>query len=345
MIADEQERRIRSSPLLVKDPEVNAYVKRVLCDTVGNDRCGAVRIYVLEIPAFNATMRPNGAMTVWTGLLLRTRNEAELAAVLGHEFAHFELRHGVEGFQNRRGATDSMAWVQVLGAISGTDVSASLNSIVGSIFKYDREQEKEADLLGQKYLEVSKYPSEAAATLWSHIMAEADATDEGKKIKPTKKYSAGFFDTHPASAERAAYLAAQAARTPDPGDANALGHRSALAPIMPSLLRARVKRYDFNGTDYLLTELSKVEGWTGPLLFARAELYRERGNPRDFVTAVKFYDEAIALGFAKPEVFRGLGMALLKSGDTEQGKQRLSQYLQLSPDAGDAKMIQMLVAE
>lgn len=345
MIADEQERRIRSSPLLVKDSNVNAYVKRVLCDTVGHDRCGAVRIYVLEIPAFNATMRPNGAMTVWTGLLLRTRNEAELAAVLGHEFAHFELRHGVEGFQNRRGATDSMAWIQVLGAMSGTDVSSSLNSIVGSMFKYDRDQEKEADLLGQRYLELSKYPSEAAAALWTHIMAEADATAAGKKIKSNKRYSAGFFDTHPADAERAAYLAAQARRFPDPGDIHAMGHRSALAPIMPSLLKAQIKRYDFSGTDYLLTELSKIEGWTGPLTFARAELYRERGNPRDFVTAVQLYDEAISSGFRNPEVYRGLGMSLLKSGEIERGKQELSEYLKLNPDAGDAKMIKILVAE
>ena len=86
---DEAEQQMRASKFLIEDPELNAYVKGVLCRAVGTEKCGAARIYLMRTPQFNAAMAPNGMMLVWSGLLLRARNEAELAAVLGHEFVHF----------------------------------------------------------------------------------------------------------------------------------------------------------------------------------------------------------------------------------------------------------------
>ena len=48
------------------------------------------------MPQFNAMMAPNGMMLVWSGLLLRVENEAQLAAILGHELGHYLERHSVE---------------------------------------------------------------------------------------------------------------------------------------------------------------------------------------------------------------------------------------------------------
>ena len=194
MDADESEKKLRNSPLVIRDEALNKYVRDVLCRTVGNVRCNGVRVYVLEVPAFNASMRPNGAMTVWSGLLLRVRNEAELGAVLGHEFAHFELRHSLSGFKQRRTASDFLAWAAVLGGMTNTDTSLLQLSLLGSMFQFNREQEEGADLLGMKYLGASNYPAIAAADVWSHVMAEQDATAVGRKRKPRQKYSAG---THP----------------------------------------------------------------------------------------------------------------------------------------------------
>jgi len=119
MEADEDERRLRESPSVIRDLALNAYVRGVLCRTVGDDRCRSVRIYIERVPAFNASMAPNGTMIVWSGLLLRVRNEAELGAILGHEFGHFELRHSVLGFRNQRSGTDLMAWASILIRNSG----------------------------------------------------------------------------------------------------------------------------------------------------------------------------------------------------------------------------------
>src|SRR3546814_16031225 len=67
---------------------------------------------------FNATMSPNGTMRVYSGLLLRVRSEAELAAVLGHEFGHFEKRPSLMQFKAASGGSDLLAWSALLASMS-----------------------------------------------------------------------------------------------------------------------------------------------------------------------------------------------------------------------------------
>jgi predicted Zn-dependent protease len=344
MEADEMERKLRDSPLVIRDEALNSYVRGVLCRTVGVDRCKGVRVYLVEAPAFNASMSPNGAMTVWSGLLLRARNEAELASVLGHEFGHFELRHSLAGFKQRRTASDIGAWVAVLGGIAGTDTRYLQLSLLGSMFRFNREQERAADLLGLKYLAQSTYPATAAAGVWRNIMAEADASKIGRKRKPKQRYSEGFFDTHPTDLKRAIYLAEAAAPFGAGGNPGGEPYRLALAKHLPHFLSAQIKLNDFGGTEYLLAQLAEQSGWTGDLLFAKGELYRLRGNPRDLVSAAQFYGEAIAQGNSLPDARRNLGLALLRSGQVTEGKTALQQYLQLAPDASDSKTISALIS-
>lgn len=46
---DEDERSLRDSPAVLKDEALNASLRRVLCDTVGQDRCAGVCIYVVRV--------------------------------------------------------------------------------------------------------------------------------------------------------------------------------------------------------------------------------------------------------------------------------------------------------
>lgn len=344
MEADERERMLRDTPLRIRDGNLEHYVREVLCRQVGSERCKSVRVYVLEIPAFNATMSANGCMEVWSGLLLRARNEAELAAVLGHEFSHFELRHSLKGFKAQRGAGDAMAWMSVLGAVAGTNLVLAQQSLLGSIYRFNRAQETEADLLGIQYMAASGYPAKAASEIWRNLMAEQDATAIGRGQKLKRQYSAGFFDTHPTEAKRAAYLAEAAAKTPGGNNARSKEYREALAPYLPRMLAAQIKMNDFGGSDFVLTSLAEQGGWTGELLFARAELYRLRGNPRDLQMASIWYRDAKAAGYAAPDLDRNLGLTLLRSGQVADGQKALNAYLSARPDASDAKMIQSLLA-
>src|SRR5215211_8513658 len=66
---DEEERILRDSAYVVRDPALTQFVQRALCRAVGEDRCQAVRVYVVQNEIFNANMAPNGLMRVHTGLL------------------------------------------------------------------------------------------------------------------------------------------------------------------------------------------------------------------------------------------------------------------------------------
>jgi len=343
MMADEQEKLMALSELRIDDEELNAYVERVLCDTVGKDRCTGVRVHILNIPAFNATMSPNGAMTVWSGLLLRVRSEAQLAAVLGHEFAHFEMRHSLKGFEQRRSASDAWSWLAVLGGIAQVNTGDAQVSLVGSIFQFNRGQETEADLLGLKYLAQSPYPSRAASEVWQQLMEEADATDFGRKLKRRESYRAGFFDTHPTSLSRADYLLDQALAYNDSGDPRDDEHYAAIKKHLPKFLSDQVKLNDFNGTEYILSGIAGTTGWTGELLHARAELFAARGNPRDLITSTTLYLQAMEAGYRPPETLRGLGLSLVKSGKRSEGAKYLEDYLAAAPEAPDAAIIKMYV--
>ncbi|KXU32963.1 peptidase M48 [Sphingobium sp. 22B] len=339
MLADEDERELRDSKFLIDDPALQAYVAGVLCRAVGQDRCRGVRIYLVRVASFNANMAPNGTMQVWSGLLLRVRSEAELAAVLGHEFAHFELRHSLSGFRRQRSATDIAAWAAFLGQYGATVQQAA----VGSFFQFNRDQEKQADLLSLKYAIQSPYSAQAAAHVWQRLMDEADATALGRKQRSQRYDRVAFFSTHPTNLDRATYLAALSADVAAKPE-GAESYSAALAKWLPDFLSDQMKLNDFGGTEYLLSSLAG-EHWTAPLLFARAELYRQRGNPRDLAAAADFYRSALAADPGLAEGWRGLGLCLMRNRQRTEGADALKNYIRLRPQAADIPMLQTMTGE
>lgn len=346
---DESERRLAASPLVIRDEGLNAYLKDVLCRTVGEDRCGAARIYVMREPTFNATMSPNGTMRVFSGLLLRMRNEAELAAVLGHEFGHFESRHSLAQFKAARSGTDLLAWGALLASMASSyDVRRSYQSleisVYGNLYRYGRNQEREADLLGLGYLNASPMRPQAASEVWQNLMGELDASATSRGLKKPKYNAVAFTASHPPHGERAAYLSELAAPDGASRDDGTDRYRTALAAWLPIFLDDQVKLNDFGATEYIIENLAR-DGWTAELWQARGELYRTRGNQRDLVNAATFYQNAIELNGSLPEAHRGLGLSLFKTGERTRGQAALATYLELKPEADDAKMIQLMLPQ
>lgn len=341
MEADEDERRLRDSNFVVNDPALQTYVRRILCDAVGSERCAGVRLYIVRMPEFNASMTPNGTMRIFTGLLLRVRSEAELAAVLAHEFAHFEERHSLSGFKRARSASDIAMWAGLLG---GANASAVQLAVIGGIYSFNRDQERAADIRGFAYLSASRFRPGAFADIWRRQMDEMDATAAGRKQRSTRYDRSAFFASHPTSLERATYLRQMATKDGDDGEDAETVFREALAKWRPAFLADQLKLNDFAGTEYLLAQLAG-SGWSPDLLVARGDLYRTRGNPRDLVSAAGFYRDAIAGGSADPAARRGLGLALMRSGSADQGRQILLEYLALRPTADDAMIIRTLVEQ
>ena len=345
---DESERALANSPIVLRDEALTAYVKGVLCTAVGPDRCNATRVYILREPTFNATMSPNGTMRVYSGLLLRVRSEAELAALLGHEFGHFEKRHSLKDFKARRTGSDILTWASVLVSMSPSyDVHRSFRdlelSVYGAFYRFNRDQEREADLIGLGYLNASSFRPQAASKVWQNLMEELQASAVSRGMKNPRFNAIAFTATHPPEAERAAYLGALAAPEGETRDDGAARYREALAKWLPVFLVDQVKLNDFGGSEYLINALAQ-DGWTPWLWQARAELFRTRGAQRDLVHAADFYAKAIALDPQLADAHRGHGLALIKTGKGTEGRAALERYLELKPEASDAAMIRMTIS-
>jgi tetratricopeptide (TPR) repeat protein len=329
----EAERSLKASKFLVRDEALDSYLRKVLCRVAPADACQAVRIYVVRDPQFNASMTPNGMLLVNSGLLLRVRSEAELAAILGHEFAHFERRHTLARLKAARSAT---GWAAFLGAAGAGPLGLAL---IGNFFSFSQEQEREADLDGLKGMRAAGYRSRSAGDIWANMRAEMDATAAARKVR-SRKDKRGMFETHPATAERLAYLRSSAASDPE-GEAGEAAYRAAISPLWPMLIDDQVKLNDFGGSEYLLAGLATA-GWTGPLLYARGELYRYRGQSGDFEKAAGFYREALAKSDAPDGAWRGLGLAQARIGDDAAAKASIDEYLKRNPQASDKAMLAMI---
>jgi predicted Zn-dependent protease len=337
MQMENAERELKNAPVVIRDPELNAYVRSVFCKTVGLARCTKVRIYLVRTDDFNASMTPNGAMQVWSGLLLRTRNEAQLAAVLGHEYVHFEKRHSLKLFRDVRSKSNSMVFLSFL--VGG--LIASL-LVLPSIFHHSREMEEEADMHGMNYVARAGYDTREAAKIWEQLREEMDATAAVRKTKSRKDKDGGMFATHPPTKERVAYLTAAAAKTiGTPGNTGEDSYSAIMSRYWPQFVEDQLKLNDFGGTDYLIESMMKAKPayW---LSYARGELYRRRADEASLQKALSFFDEGIAANESMPELWRGRGLARLKLGQSEEGKADLREYLRRQPEASDKGMIAMM---
>jgi predicted Zn-dependent protease len=75
-------------------------------------------------------------MQVWTGLLLRTKNEDQLAYVLGHEIGHYQRRHTLQQWRDLRKKSTTAAILGLFGALGPPAQFAVLSAdlaLVGSV--------------------------------------------------------------------------------------------------------------------------------------------------------------------------------------------------------------------
>ena len=156
---------------------------------------------LIEDKQVNAFCLPGGKVAVYTGILPVTRDDAGLAAVVGHEVAHAIARHGAERVSQGLLVQSGLTATQM--ALSRSDprtvqaVTAMLGAgaSVGVMLPWSRAQESEADHLGLIYMAKAGYHPSAARDLWVRMAERA------KGARPPE-----FLSTHPAPATRIAQI-------------------------------------------------------------------------------------------------------------------------------------------
>ena len=343
------EEAIRNSPQRLIAPELDAYMRGVVERLIGRP-APDLRIYVIHDASLNAAMLPSGFMIVNTGLLARVRNEAQLAAVLGHEAGHYFRRHSLDLYRDtRRKSSMASAAAFALSTYSESNNAWIMinRAIMMSSSRFSRDLESEADAYGLMLMARAGYPPRAAFEMWEQLVDERRASAAARH----KRYRDGTsaeLSTHPPTEERmtdladtAGYLAGKGEL---PGSEDLEEWAAVIRPYQAMLLQEQIHLNDPGVSLYLLESLAK-DGWTGRLRFNEGEVYRLRNANGDDLKAAAAYAAAIALPDAPPEAWRAHGYALLKAGNESEANEALNRYLAMKPDAPDAAMIRFTLTQ
>ena len=345
------EEEVAGSNLLIKDPELIRYLQ-TLIGQVGGPAAKDMRIYLARIPEFNAVMFPTGFTVIFSGLLLRMRNEAQFAGVIAHESGHFLRRHMIRMWRDMRRKTDIFAIGAMVAGVAGgaTGVNtgditqlAQLGTIL-SLFRYNRTMEAESDAMGARLLAENGYPAMEMATTWEQLIGELNASARHRRKRRDRHV--GLFESHPSPEARMADLKASAAEVTLPGrtyDNRRARYLQAISPIRKMLLDDQVKLNDPGASQYLIETLAR-DGWNGLLRFYEAEVWRLRNRQGDDHRAAQGYAIAVAYPDAPPEAWRWHGLSLMKAGRQAEARAALSRYLAMQPNAADAPFIRQMIS-
>lgn len=332
-LMDREEQRLRRSPFRVRDEALAAYLTDLACK-LGSSHCPDIRVYAIRAPWFNASMAPNGMMQVWTGLLLRVDNEAQLASVIGHEIGHYLQRHTIERLRDLRARSAFGTFLSLFGLVGAIGAIANMAAALA----FSRDQERDADRIGIDLMRASGHDPREAAIVWGNLLEELKATPDADPSK-----NSILFATHPPSDERRATL--DALSIGSSGDKGEAAFRARLAPLRRGLLEDELRRGRPFETVALMTRLLGREPASGELLHCRGEAYRLRGSAGDAELALADLQAACSAAEPPPVAFRSLAEMHRAAGRPEPARDAFKRYLDLAPEAPDAAMVRQTLEE
>lgn len=340
MTVDNVEAQLKTSGNLVRDPEINSYISGLVCKLAG-PYCKDIRTYVVRVPVFNASMMPNGVMQVWTGLILRSRNEAQISAVLGHEIGHYLRRHSIQRMRDSISTYNFLIFVQMAAAYAGVPSAGNLAQLLaqGSLASFSRDNERESDAIGLKFLVESGYDPREASVVWNQLIREDKASDEFR-------FRSLFLETHPQPEERFKTLRRMANQAIAEGHTGEKGRQRFLDVFLPhrkSFLRDDLRLGQYSQTLELLKMLEEDGENIPEVKYFRGEVYRLRKKEKDVEKALAAYQKALSVGTPPPEIHRSMGMVFSKLKQQGNARASYQRYLELQPDAPDALMIKHLI--
>lgn len=333
-LMDREERNLRRSPFLVRDAALNDYVRGIACRLAG-DHCPDLRLYIVNTPMFNASMAPNGVMQIWSGLLLRMENEAQLAAVIGHELGHYLERHSLERLREMRSASAAAAFLGVFGLAGAIGQLA----VAAGLLSYTRDQETRADRIGSVLMQRAGYDPAQAARIWGNLLQELRAGPGGEAATRT-----AMFATHPGIEERQQGLL-ELARGLPPGQTPLQPWLERTQPFLLDWLLEEIKRGRHDESLALLTRMAGTGASPAQVLFARGEVYRLRGRDGDLERALADLQAAVAAGREPAQTYRALGHVQRRLQQEAQAKASFARYLELAPEAPDTAMVKRILEE
>lgn len=318
----------------VVDPELTPYVNQVgkkLAAVSGNPGL-PYEFVVLNNDVPNAWALPGGKMAINRGLLVHLQDEAQLAAVLGHEIVHAAARHGAAQQSRTMLVSAGVMLAGVAAASRDAEYGALAMGAVGVganawMAKYSREHELEADRYGMEYMIKAGYDPMGAVELQQTFVKLA----EGRQ----SNWLEGLFASHPPSQERVDTNRRIANANPG-GTRNKAAFDRAMAQVRKdqsaykdyqSAMKAANEK-DFSRALNLVEGATKQQPKENLFWELKGQLLLQQKKYPEAITAL---DRSVRANpeFFRPYVYRGL--VHKQQGNPNQAEKDLLASLQLLP--------------
>ena len=332
-------------------PRLSAYVSEVGQRLASvSDRKLPYEFVVLNNSAPNAWALPGGKIAVNRGLLLELENEAELAAVLGHEVVHSAARHGAQRMERgmllqgavtaagiaTSAATDDSGYAAI--AVGAATLGANLINQ-----KYGREAEREADLYGMEYMVRAGYDLSAAVTLQETFVRLGS--------EQRQDWLSGLFASHPPSRERvdnnrltAKRLGGKGGKVGREAYQQAIAHLKKTKPAYDAYEEGlgKLKAGDREAARRLAKKALRIEP-------AEARFHALLGDAdfagKDYQQALERYNQALALDPRYFAFYLQRGLTRKHLGDQSGAREDLEQSVKLLPTADSYNVLGQLALE
>jgi predicted Zn-dependent protease len=283
----------------------------------------AFRFYVIKENVLNAFAAPGGHIFIFSGLILAMDDVDELAGVICHEAGHVEARHLSQRVaQYKKLGLASMAGilagVLLGGKAGGAVMSGTMAAAMQTQLNYSREDERQADQLGFKYVEASGFdPASMIVTLKKLGQAQWYG---GNSIPP-------YLLTHPGPEERMANIETMmSGHRPKP--ANAVTERlREQFPFFKTTLAAKCLAPE--DAERLLNEELKKNPASSAAHFGLGIVCTERS---EYAMAIDHFQKALNADPESLPVLRHLGEVYQFTGRYNEAITLLERALNIAPE-------------
>ena len=271
---------------LIQDDYANDYI-----NNLGQYITGALenkpfpfQFYVVKDNTLNAFAGPGGYIFFFTGLIDMMDDVDELAAVMAHEIGHVSARHLANRMEQSKAMTIAVLAGMLAGALMGGKAGGAIatGTMAAGIQKqlaYSREDERQADNLGFKYMEVSRFSPAGMTTVMKKLERAAPGGTDA--IPP-------YLLTHPAGPERVSTAEALMSQyTPKPDSKESTDFRK-LFPYFKLICIAR--SMDFQGASRYLSRERERDPESPVVQFGLGVVQKER---MDYTRAIEYFEMAL----------------------------------------------------
>lgn len=278
----------------------------------------------------NAYAFPGGTIAVTRGLLLEMQDEAQLAALLGHEIGHVTARHSAAALSTATAAQLGVLLIGVAAVLYDEDYADLALGLGGAgaflfLAKYSRDNEREADKLAIDYMTLAGYSPEGIVGLMDILRRLNQRRPSAIEV---------MFSTHPMSEDRYRDAVRRAQRMADTatdmktGRERYMDHtvsirqqREAIMAMQEGQTAMRKDEPD-KANDRFVEALQRApDDYTALLLMAKHRIATER-----FREALRYAATARDVYPEEPQAWHVRGIANLRAGYYENALSDFQHY-------------------